>query len=598
MSKTAADVSNDIISTLSTTCPGLSCQIGTVERKIIDAVAEAISEAYVDTYLLGSLLDINTKTGLELEQFVGIFGFGRMQGKQANGVVTVTLSVASESDQPVALGTQFFTNTNAVGGSTPLYFASSQAAIITAGTYTTDIPVSCTTVGVAGNVGPDSVNFVGTLLGSSAVTNLQAMTGGTDPESDAALRQRFKDTLMRNAAGTSDFYEAICIQNVTVSKVRVFGPTTLETLQIVAPADSVTLPEGNNLKFAWPDSESVFTDLGQADEAFYFSGVDYTWDNTDNEFVRLTDGAIVTGAILDIEYEYTTQASRNDPNNSITNKVDIFVDGYDPFQVTERATLRDADKLTNSGSADAVPLHISNFKRVGGTGTPTNNNHFTRLSMTPIGTLPQSMVIAGNTYVRNTDYWQLEPSMPSSGVIPNQQQLLKGSAYEWSGIEWASSGPTPTTEMTLTYVYNRAIRTLQSVIKTAKQVTTDVMVHQADFQYMLPTIYIEYDRNYSMDATNTAIQGRLQVYFAGLGYGGTVTITGMLLSVQQVIGVVSCQLALSGDSPTPPSYGIAIYDEASDPSPIGSPETSDFPINDNQLAQALPAMLIRKPLPS
>src|SRR6478736_5386346 len=127
MAKSPDTISSEIVSTLQVTCPGLSCQVGTVERKIIDAVAEAIAEAYVDNYLLGSLLDIDTKTGLELEQFVGIFGFGRMSGKQAQGVVTITLATASEVDYPIALGTQFFTKPSVIGTGQALYFSSKQA---------------------------------------------------------------------------------------------------------------------------------------------------------------------------------------------------------------------------------------------------------------------------------------------------------------------------------------------------------------------------------------------------------------------------------------------------------------------------------------
>jgi len=134
-SKTPAEISSQIIATLATTCPGLSCELGTPERKIIDACAEAISAAYVDQYLVGSLLDIENKSGLELEQFVGIFGYGRLAGKAAKGVVRMTLSTTSASDQNVSLGTQFYTNTAVPGASAALYFASTQAVVLTAGSY-------------------------------------------------------------------------------------------------------------------------------------------------------------------------------------------------------------------------------------------------------------------------------------------------------------------------------------------------------------------------------------------------------------------------------------------------------------------------------
>lgn len=47
MSVTPDQISQSIMSTLKTTIPGLSCELGTPERKIIDAVSQAISTAYV-----------------------------------------------------------------------------------------------------------------------------------------------------------------------------------------------------------------------------------------------------------------------------------------------------------------------------------------------------------------------------------------------------------------------------------------------------------------------------------------------------------------------------------------------------------------------
>ena len=80
---------SDFAAVLAKTAPGFSLELGTPERKIVDAVAEAISEAYIDQYLVGSLMDIESKAGLELEQWVGIFGFGRLQGRKATGTVRV-----------------------------------------------------------------------------------------------------------------------------------------------------------------------------------------------------------------------------------------------------------------------------------------------------------------------------------------------------------------------------------------------------------------------------------------------------------------------------------------------------------------------------
>ena len=54
-----------------------------------------------------AVVDIESKAGLELEQFVGIFGFGRLQGRAATGVVRVELNTANAQDIPVNHNARF-----------------------------------------------------------------------------------------------------------------------------------------------------------------------------------------------------------------------------------------------------------------------------------------------------------------------------------------------------------------------------------------------------------------------------------------------------------------------------------------------------------
>ena len=154
----------------------------------------------------------------------------------------VTVNVPWVSDNVFSLGTQFYTKSGLAGASATLYYTSTQAVVLTAGNLTADIPVQCTTVGSTGNVPPDSVVYLGNMIGGAVVTNLTSMTGGVDVETDQELRQRFKDTLLRNMAGTSDFYEALCQQNNKVSRVVVFGPLSLYKTQIEVPSTSLVLP--------------------------------------------------------------------------------------------------------------------------------------------------------------------------------------------------------------------------------------------------------------------------------------------------------------------------------------------------------------------
>jgi len=267
VARTPDEISSEILSKLKITAPGFSLELGTPERKMVDAVAESISEAYIDQYLIGSLFDIESRAGLELEQIVGIFGYGRLQGRQATGVIRVELTTANEQDISMPLGTQFYTRQGLPGTGNPLYFSSTQAVVIPAGSYVADVPVKCTLVGTQGNVPPDSIVYVGSIIGATSVTNLTSMTGGVDVETDAALRQRFKDTFMRNIAGTRDWYMGLAFQNQNVSKAACFGPIEKYVTQITVPDTTFNfvLPD---VKYAWAKGESVVKNYAQEDEVF------------------------------------------------------------------------------------------------------------------------------------------------------------------------------------------------------------------------------------------------------------------------------------------------------------------------------------------
>lgn len=839
---------------LAITAPGFSLELGTPERKIVDAVAESISEAYIDQYLVGSLLDIESKAGLELEQFVGIFGFGRLQGRKATGVVRVELSTANEQDTPISIGTQFYTRQGLPGSNNPLFFSSTQAVVIPAGSYVTDIPVECTIVGTVGNLPPDSIVYLGQIIGATSVTNLTSMTGGVDVETDAELRQRFKDTFMRNIAGTEDWYLGLCYQNKNVSKAACFGPIRKYVTQIAVPNTTLTLPVTADVKYAWctvpetrvltesldwvpvgdlrvgdkligfdedqppgmgkkrawrqaevtttgifdapllevqtdrasvtctgdhpflvsrrgplmstrergivrgeralgrgqwvlakdlvpgdkirhipmwkqdtsfeagyvsgifdgegssprgpsnieisqnpglvfdrimallkehhfdslkiydksesktsrspnprcksivvnggveemlrfygtfkpvrllpkfldklygtsilgggrgvqrgtrhaevsaviprgtgkvvalgtstrtlvtegllshnTDGESVFKNLGQEDEVFYRPVDDYTFTaGASPQITRVGTGAMVVGDIVDVEFEYTTECSRNDPEAGITNKVDVFVNGSDPYTITER-TVVTSQTLSASSS---VWNYTGHFARVGSTGSPSSANRFMRLGSVPIVSFPSTVTVGVTNYQQGTHYHVLRGTT-----------LDAGSIREIAGIEWTVSGPANGVELTLNYVYNRVPEVLGAVVKANKQITTDVLVHQASYAYLRPHLNIEYDRGFVVTQVNTAIQDRLRAYFAGLPYGAWVEISDVSLAVHQVLGVDN--VTLTTDTDDADDYGIKVYGASSDVTPLVI-QTEDFKLGDNQLPIFLDAVIIRK----
>jgi uncharacterized phage protein gp47/JayE len=567
-----------ILATLATTAPQLSCAPGTPERQIIEAVAAQISAAYIGQYLTGGMMDINTKSGLELDQFVGIFGFGRLQGTAASGVISMTMTAVPTAAISVPLGSQFYNTPGLAGLSTTLFFSSTQAVTIPAGSSQVSIPVQCTTVGTSGNVPPDSVTSQSAAIGSSVVTNTAAFTGGTNVETDAQLRQRFMDTLLRNISGTSDWYINTALQNNYVARAAVYGPVSLYSTQIAVPESSVTLSNlSSNVGYVWPGGTSCFTGIGTDSETFYSPIDDFTLTADVPPTFEVVDGsALVTGQIVDLEFQYTTASSRNSPGTGgPTNKVDVFIDGSAPFMVTETCIV--TSQTFSATSTD--PLYFENFERVDTGAFPTQTNRFMRLGSVPILNFPSSITVGPDTYEEGTHYYLLQGTTK-----------LKGSQLEVAGLEWISAGAANSSQLTLNYTYNQAPQLLDAIMASSKQICTDILTHVADYQYITTNLTIEYSRNYAISTVNTAVVARLQIFYQTLGFAGVVIISQLEAAVQQVLGVNEVHVttqdeavaAFGADSLL---YGIWQVDNSADVTPtVEQINITDFVLLDNQLA--------------
>jgi uncharacterized phage protein gp47/JayE len=581
VSQSPNQVASAIMATIGQTVPELSCAIGTPERGIVDACAQQISAAFISQYTTGGMMDINQKSGLELDQWVGQFSFGRLQGSYAEGEITLTVNNVAAATLNIPLGSQFYTTPGLAGQNQTLYFASTQSVTLPAGQYTCTVPVKCTTVGTAGNVPPDSITSQSAALGASTVTNLAAMTGGTNTETDAQLRQRFQDTFLRNISGTRDWYINLALQNNNVARVVAYGPVSLYKTQLAVPASSYTLPVGADVKYVWPNGASCFTGIATSSETFYSPINDFNLSSGAGPiFTTVSSGALAsqTGLIVDLEFQYTTACSRNDPANGITNKIDVFSDGSAPFRVTETCVV--PNQLLSSSSSS--PFYTGNFVRVHDTGTPQPTNYFMRLGSVPVLNFPTSITVGSVVYTQGTHYHLLQGTTS-----------LKGSQYEVAGIEWeASGGPAVGTQMTLSYSYNQLPQLLDATMGASKQICTDVLNHQANYQYITTCLSVEYSRNYAITTVNTAIASRLQIFYQGLSFGSAVILSQLVAAVQQVLGVNGVHVTTSAENGT--TYGVRVFNNSTDTVPAHV-YTNDFVLLDNQVAAYQGAVTLQVP---
>jgi uncharacterized phage protein gp47/JayE len=138
-----------------------------------------------------------TSTGADVDSFVAPFGFTRLPGSYANGLVT--FSTASPVGSPLtvplgtivqtALGVQYVLVGDAMGNPT--------APVIGSGDSSVQGSVVCLTQGTAGNTPAGTIAqlYAGSgspyVNGINQVTNAAAFTDAANGESDAELKKRF-----------------------------------------------------------------------------------------------------------------------------------------------------------------------------------------------------------------------------------------------------------------------------------------------------------------------------------------------------------------------------------------------------------------------
>src|SRR2546423_199162 len=98
MALTQTDLARQMIQQIRLLDPGISAELGTPERKILDTVAQALADAQIDLVGLQGAFDLDNKFGDALDRFLAIFGFARQKATFATGYVTLSRPTVSLAD--------------------------------------------------------------------------------------------------------------------------------------------------------------------------------------------------------------------------------------------------------------------------------------------------------------------------------------------------------------------------------------------------------------------------------------------------------------------------------------------------------------------
>lgn len=562
---TASDIAAQIRATLLATDPDLDTSTGTTTRKIIDAVAEQVAEAYIDNHMLSYQYDINSKSGTDLDVFVALFGMTRIGAKRATGTVVFSRSVGNSLQTvliPIGtmVGNPNATNTEAQTVS-PAFMVVGQTSVT--------VPVAAVQGGPIGNIGAGLLTQLLTPLPNFlSVTNIEPLSGGTDQETDDELRLRWKQTVFRNLAGTEQMYLGIALDDAPANNgvgcyaANVVGASKRHREQIQIHS-GVAISEVQDASYTYALSPVMGPDIDNGlvlvrDQDYIFDAsfnppkitmlIGSYWTGALDSFGNKVLASI-EGAVFDLDFEYVPQASRNDAANAINNRIDIWCAGKRPQQATQSLVFNSANTFN---AVSGTVFYTGYYYRDSGV-QPTSGNLFIPLAFGPIITIPGTISIAGTTYVQNIDYWLVHQDIPF-GLSPKS----------YFGLEWIASHQPPSgSTFAIDYTYNEVPTSIQKSIDRWRLIGTDALAHEAKEIGLRFNLAIMLDKGADKTTTIAGIRTQISKFLSTLGFASVIQVSDLLNKIHEVPGVDNVRFLNGSDWPTydpinPENFAVGI----------------------------------------
>jgi len=394
---------------LSTFDPSWDVSVGSATYKILESVAQEIANSNNNSTLQTYSYDINTKSGSDLDTFCNLFGVYRQLGKRAVGTVTFYCNTATANIVNIPLGTQVAVP---VGGNytAPVYFATTAPAIIPIGATQVNVPVIASLPGIYGNVYANTVTaLVSTLNGVTSVSNLNNMTGGTDPESDAQLRSRWQNSAFNNTTGTNGKYILTALQNPNVSIANAIGLQQFYTEQLPVQA---TISGGTT-------NYVTFQMIAYSGMTNVISGTTYSGTNvvTFSGFPASTTGTTLAAGLQAMISGVAPQSyitvTATPTGNTISGGLNITLGAPSPYRLTiGSGSAINGAGVTSNGAVTISGTTYTEYMRslnqdIGASGTPTYNGTYSGF------VFPQGNELVGSNintasqtvYTPNSDYF-------------------------------------------------------------------------------------------------------------------------------------------------------------------------------------------------
>ena len=344
-----------LLTALSITDPTWDTSVGSTLYKIMESVAQEISNTANNSTLLTYGLDVNSKNGSELDAFVYLFGINRQLGSRSSGTVTFSVQTLASQNYSIPQGTQVYAPNSIFAAN--INFSTVAPTVLTSGSTSVVVPVVASVAGAFGNVPAGSITLSTTpLVGITNLVNENPLTGGQDAETDAQLRQRFLATAFSNFSGTLEKYFSIAQQDPNVSQVNVIGPDLnyLENLNIL------TLVSGNsNFILGLNTQSSLIVASGATTASAYLGQLQ------PNVTLPANGAGVFSGTVV---YDGTNYNLSSATTNSGIININYTVSGTSPTVLNGSSTQANVVTVL-SGLLNGPTLNYGNSITVTTTGT-------------------------------------------------------------------------------------------------------------------------------------------------------------------------------------------------------------------------------------
>ncbi|MEU6362269.1 baseplate J/gp47 family protein [Streptomyces albidoflavus] len=526
--------------------PEMDTSVGTPLRKILDAVAASLADAYLEHHLLSYSYDIDSKADADLDAFTQLFGISRIPARRAVGAVTFSRTGDLTPTVFIPVGTEI-----AASSDSALIVQTVTGGTLMPGTKSVTVPVQAVAAGPEGNLGAGTASLITSpIQGVNTVVNQAALTGGTSRETDSELRERWKRTVFRSLAGTEQMYLGVALDDTDCYAASVVGSsrTRSEILQVPTSGDVVC--QISDAKYIYSSPVQVV----KADGTPLVKDYDYTWiPSNPPKISKLSEAFPAAGQLLTVDYQYLPQVSRNDPATNITNRVDVFTGGTRAQAAQASVVFRQSKKWQTVAGVD---MHTGVWLRADQT-RPEANNVFLPLPFGPVLSVPATLTVGATTYGLATKAHPL--GTVSGGVTYAYQIVHEDTVDGWTptsrfGLEWhrtylPADGSAFVVGGNGDYTYNEVPASVQDAVNRWRLVGIDARVHQAKQRWLRFTLGVMYTASStgSVASVQDAIRTALSDYLNRMGFNSNVQISDVLAVVHQVPGVDNVRLLHGGD---------------------------------------------------